>query len=271
MKIIRLPELLSWTDVSTASGVANTRSVLIRNYGTKTVFVTTSATQPASKDDCYPLLSNETISVEPTGKNIWVFGEDGFLWVEDQVSSGIAQFINTDISGFSTDTADQTPRLKTETSTAAFFEGRQYRYFKEIAVTEGTEYTIRVGVTKDLILRGVILTIDTGHCKMYTIAGGTETTPFNNVLTPIRKNTMSTAPNIPSTTLLSDGGTHAGGVTIDVISLEASSQQNFRTTVGSSPYDERGVGAGIYYFKFAAQATKGNVSGVFRCFWEEAK
>ena len=271
MKIIRLPESVSWTDVSTASGVANTRSALIRNYGTKTVYVTTSTLQPTSKDDCYPLLSNETISVEPTGKNIWVLGEDGFLWVEDQVASGIAQFVNTDVSGFSTANAEQTPRIRTESSTAAFYEGRQYHFFKEISVPENTTYTIRVGVTKDLILRGIVLTIDSGHCKMFTVAGGTEKTPFNNSLAPLRKNTMPTAPNIPSATVLSDGGTHTGGVTIDVISLEASDRQNFRTTMGSAPYDERGIGVGVYYFKFAAQATKDDVSGVFRCFWEEAK
>ena len=271
MKIIRLPESVSWTDVSTASGVVNTRSALIRNYGTKTVYVTTSTLQPTSKDDCYPLLSNETISVEPTGKNIWVLGEDGFLWVEDQVASGIAQFINTDISGFSTANAEQTPRLKTETSTAAFYEGRQYRFFKELNITDGTDYTIKIVITKDLILRGLSLVLESGHCHLETIDGGTDSTPFNNQLTIIRKNTMSTCPAILSSTQLIDGGAQAGGTIIDLITVEASSQQNFRSSVGSAPYDERGVGAGTYYWKFRSITGGGKVTGVFRCFWEEAK
>lgn len=271
MNIIRLPNPLGWINVSDEASIPNTRSVVIRNYETKTVYVTTSPTQPLLGFSGYPLLSNETISVEPTSKDIWVYGEDGFVWVEDQLMAGISNYVSTDISGFSTDHLEQTPRLKTETSTAAFYEGRQYRIFKELNIADGGVYTIKIVITKDLILRGLVLGLDSGHCKLDTISGGADATAFNNAIPIIRKNTMTTSPNISSSTQLLDGGTQTGGTVIDLISVQASNQQNFRSSVGSAPFDERGVGVGTYYWKFRSIAGQGNVSGVFRCFWEESK
>lgn len=271
MTTLRLPETIGWTNITSVSTIPNTRSVVIRNYGVKTIYVLTSSVEPLLLYAGYPLLSNETICVESTGKDIWVCGEDGLLWIEDQVASGISQFVSTDISGFSTANAEQTPRIKTETSTAAFFEGRQYRFFKELNITDGTDYTIKIVITKDLILRGLSLELDSGHCKLDTISGGTDATPFNTSLLIARKNTMSTSPVIASSTQLTEGGTQTGGTVIDLISVQASSQQNFRSTVGSAPYDERGIGVGTYYWKFRSIAGQGNVLGVFRCFWEESK
>lgn len=271
MTTLRLPETIGWTNITSVSAIPNSRSVVIRNYGAKTVYVLTSSVEPLLLYAGYPLLSNETICVEPTGKDIWVYGEDGLLWIEDQVASGISQFVSTDISGFSTANTEQTPRIKTETSTASFYEGRQYRTFKELSITEGGVYTIKIVTTKDLILRGLSLEIDSGHCKLDTISGGTDATPFNTPLLIARKNTMSTAPVIASSTQLIEGGTQTGGTAIDLITVQASSQQNFRSTVGNAPYDERGVGAGTYYWKFRSMAGEGDVTGVFRCFWEESK
>ena len=271
MTTLRLPETIGWTNITSVSTIPNSRSVVIRNYGAKTVYVSTSSVEPLLLYAGYPLLSNETICVEPTGKDIWVYGEDGLLWIEDQVASGISQFVSTDISGFSTANAEQTPRIKTETSTAAFFEGRQYRTFKELNITAGGVYTIKIDLTKDIVLRELHLQISSGHCKLNTISGGTDSTPFSSVVPIIRKNTMSSCPVIDSSSSLREGGTQTGGVLLDVIDVQSSGWQNFRSTVGNAPYDERGVGPGIYYWKFSSVSGGGDVKGVFRCFWEESK
>ena len=167
-------------------------------------------------------------------------------------------------------------RVRVDVGQTGFFDGREFRTFKEISIPQGTTVVMRVNVALNTILQSVALTLDAGSVKLRTVAGGTPVGSFASTLPVIPKNTMTggefPAPPLPlymAQNTIDYGATGlTGGVDIDVIRMVVANASGQASSVGSAVDDSRGVGAGVYYWVFE-NFGNGTATGVFNSFWEE--
>lgn len=159
-------------------------------------------------------------------------------------------------------------RLRVDPDQTSFWEGLQYRTFREISIASGTTAVFKVVVPVDTVLYDVSLTLDAGAIRLRTVSGGTEGGTFSTPLPILRKNTMTDAPNIPAQNAITTGGTHTDGTDIDVIRLVVAGATAQQSSIGSKAYDQRGVGPGTYYWKLE-NISNSTATGVFSAFWEE--
>ena len=160
------------------------------------------------------------------------------------------------------------PRLRVDVGEPSFFDGRQFRTFKELNIGLGATYVIKAVVPLDVILYGLEMVLTTGEVKLQTLVGGTEGGTFSETLPIFPRNTMSERPEpiYTPTVVLTAGGTHTGGTVLDLLWVKTATNSQFGGNVGAAPGDERGVGAGTYYFSLNAITA---ATGVFRARWEE--
>lgn len=160
------------------------------------------------------------------------------------------------------------PRLRVDVGEPSFFDGRQFRTFHEFNLTLAAVMVIKAVVPLNVILYGLETSIATGEIRLETVVGGTEGGTFATPLPILPRNTMTERPTplyVPVVTLMA-GGTHSGGTLLDVLIVKTAGNTNFSSSAGAAVGDERGVGAGTYYFRLTAvEATR----GVFRARWEE--
>lgn len=158
-------------------------------------------------------------------------------------------------------------RLRVDVGQTGFFAGREFRTFRELNLTDAT-LVIKAVVPVDLILFGLEMTLTSGQIHIETVAAGTEGGTFSETLPIFPRNTMSERPTPVYTPLvqLTAGGTHTGGTLIDVLYNKTADNANFSASVGSSGGDERGIGAGTYYFRLVST---GASVGIFKARWEE--
>ena len=163
-------------------------------------------------------------------------------------------------------------RVKVDVAQTGFFEGREFRTFKELNVATGSTYVVKAMVPINIILFGLELSLETGQARLATVVGGAEGGSFAEVLPLFGRNTMTVGVNrrlayVPQV-VLTAGGTHTGGTEIDVVRVKTGANANFSGSVGSEQADERGVGAATYYFRLVASGPDPLV-GVFKARWEE--
>ena len=160
------------------------------------------------------------------------------------------------------------PRIRVDVGEPSFFDGRQFRTFKELNIALSTEYVIKAVVPVNVILYGLELTLISGEIKLETVVGGTEGGAFSETLPIFPRNTMSERPTPLYTpqTVLTAGGTHTGGTVLDLLWAKTADNAQFAGSVGQVPGDERGVGAGTYYFRLNAIIA---ATGTFKARWEE--
>lgn len=158
-------------------------------------------------------------------------------------------------------------RVRVDVGEPSFFEGRQFRTFVELNIGLGATYVVKAVVPDDVILYGLELSLVSGEVKLSTVAGGTEGGTFTPI-TIFPRNTMSERPTPIYTpaVVLSAGGTHTGGTVLDLLWVKTADNSNFAASVGANAGDERGVGAGTYYFRLNAVVA---ATGVFKARWEE--
>lgn len=167
-------------------------------------------------------------------------------------------------------------RYRVDVGQTGFFEGREFRTFKELSIAAGATLVMRITVPVNTILQHVGLVLDSGSVKLRTVAGGTPTGTFSDAMPIIRKNNMAggvfPAPPLPLYTaqnLVESGGTAlTGGVDIDVLRLVVANASGQASSVGGNQDDARGVGPGTYYWVFNNFGS-GTATGVFSSFWEE--
>lgn len=168
-------------------------------------------------------------------------------------------------------------RMRVDVAQTSFFEGREFRTFKEIAIPASTTYVVKAVVPLNIILSKLGVSIESGELRLGTYVTGTEGGTFAEVLPLLPVNNMSLgvdkrkyngiayAPQV----VLTAGGTHSGGVELDVIRLKTNSNTNQSVTVGGAASDERGVGAATYYFRLQNLSATDAIAGVFNARWEE--
>lgn len=167
-------------------------------------------------------------------------------------------------------------RLRVDVAQTGFFEGREFRTFKELSIAAGATLVMRITVPVNTILQNVRLSLDAGSVKLRTVSGGTPTGTFAEALPIIPKNTMTggefPAPPLPlylSQNVIESGATAlTGGTDIDIIRIVVANASGQASSVGAAVDDSRGVGPGTYYWVFTNFGT-GAATGVFSSFWEE--
>lgn len=158
-------------------------------------------------------------------------------------------------------------RLAVEPGSTSFYEGREFRTYKEWSTATTTTYVIKAVTDTDTVLLNLTMNLIQGSARMETITGGTEGGSFSETLPVIPANTMSEAvqPVISPQNVLSAGGTITGGTILDVFRLNTSANTVFAGSVGGDFENSRGVPPGTYYFKL--QLT--DAIGILKARWEE--
>lgn len=166
-------------------------------------------------------------------------------------------------------------RLKVDQGQTSFFEGREFRTFKELNIPALTTYVIKVVVPGDIIFTQFITDIESGHLRASSVGGGTPTGTFAETLPIFMRNNMSVGPNKrynpTAGVVMTAGGAHTGGTELDVTRIKTVTAQGNQssTTVGGVQGDERGIAAGTYHFRLQNLHATEAVVGVLHASWEE--
>lgn len=178
---------------------------------------------------------------------------------------------------YTTDRWSGFERLRVDVAQTSFFEGREFRTFKDLNVAAGATYVIKAVVPINIVLFGLDVALEAGAVRISTRTGGTEGGSFSETLPRFPANNMSLGKDhrkyngvaYAPTVVITAGGTHNGGGTeLDVIRLKANSNTNQASSVGTPSSPERGVGAGTYYF-LINNPSADTVVGTFKARWEE--
>lgn len=169
-------------------------------------------------------------------------------------------------------------RVRVDPAQTSFFEGREFRTFKELNIAAGATYVIKAVVPLNIILFSLDVVIDDGQLRLGTYVGGTEGGVFSESLPRFNANNMSAGTNrrrsysgllYTPQTLLTAGGTHVDGTELDVVRLRTANASGQLQSVGSAPQDERGIAIGTYYFRLLNLSGSAAVMGTFKARWEE--
>ncbi len=183
-----------------------------------------------------------------------------------------------DVLHYTTDRLSGFERLRVDPDQTSFWEGREFRTFKELSIAGNAEYVIKAVVPINIILVKLEVSIEAGFVRVGTYAGGTSGGSFSETLPIFPANNMSAgndhrknySGNIYTVqSALTAGGTHTGGTEIDVVRLKTASVTVQAQSVGSSPFDQRGVAANTYYFRLLNLSAMDTITGTFKARWEE--
>ena len=159
------------------------------------------------------------------------------------------------------------PRLRVDVAETSFFEGREFRTFKEWATATTGTYVVKVVSPVNVILQEISLACEIGTGRLTTRIGGISGGTFGEILPIFPANMMGERPSpvYENQVLLTAGGTHDGGGDLfDILRVKTSGNSNFSTSVGTG-VSMRGVGVGTYYFIFQLDS----FTGLFKTRWEE--
>jgi hypothetical protein len=267
MAIINLPSTTVYSNLYTLSEFDAGTSLILTNDSSLPCYVIQQPTQPSVSDRSFPVRSGETTLIHANDDPIWIRGGIGQIIVQ-RLTGTVAPFSTVDLPhDLYTSTKEGFRRLRVDIAQTSFFEGREFRTFKEWTAATTATYVIKAVVPLDIILFSLTSAVEAGTIRVETVVGGTEGGTFSETLPILPANTMSTRPSpfYTNQTVLTAGGTLTGGTVIDVLRIKAADNSNFAGSVGVAATDERGVGAATYYFRI----TLTGVIGTFKARWEE--
>lgn len=161
-------------------------------------------------------------------------------------------------------------RMRVDVGQTGFFEGREFRTFRELNIPSGQSVYLRFESPVDFILFEQSLTLDAGSVRFTAIIGATEDTPFNTVEPVIGKNRMAQRrqPYYTPQVTVKSGGTITGGTVVELFRVVAANATAQQQTVGGANQSERGLPASVTYLRIENLGT-GAATGVYSLFWEE--
>ena len=270
MQVITIPSNTEYTNLYTLSGFAAGTSLLVTNSTSSTLFLIQSETQPADSSQSFPVVSGQTTLVQANAYPIWIRGNTGPVIVQSLLET-VVPFTGVDLPHDTwTWNAEGLRRLRVDAGQTSFFNGRQFRTFKELSIPVGTSYVVSVNVGVDTVLFDVNLSIDAGSVRLKTYVGGTPGATPTETVPVIPKNTIPSTPAYTSqNSLLGLQTTFTGGVLIDVVRVVSANATAQQTSVGSSSFSERGIAPNPNYFWVFENFGVGTATGVFSSFWEE--
>lgn len=169
-------------------------------------------------------------------------------------------------------------RLRVDSAQTSFFEGREFRTFKELNIAASATYVIKAVVPLNIILFGLEVALDSGNLRLGTYVGGTPGGTFSETLPIFNANNMSLGTDrrrsysglaYTPQVALTAGGTHTDGTELDVIRLLVANASGQAASVGNAPQNERGVAANTYYFRLLNLSGSAAITGTFKARWEE--
>lgn len=267
MQVVSIPSPFTYTNLYTLSGFDAGTSLIVTNNTSTPIFLVQASSPPLANSDQYPLLSGQTVLVHANADPIWVRGGTGPVLVQTMMET-ITPFQSVDLPhDMYTSGREGFRRIRVDVAQTSFFEGREFRAYKEWTTATTATYVIRATVPLDIVLFALGVTLEAGSARVETVLGGTPGGTFSEILPIFPANTMSTRPTpiYANQTVLAAGGTLTGGTVIDVLRAKAADNSNFAASVGTGPSDERGVAANTYYFRI----TLTGAIGVFKARWEE--
>lgn len=179
---------------------------------------------------------------------------------------------------FTSDKLSGFERLRVDNAQTGFFEGREFRTYKELNIAGAATYVVKAVVPINIILMSLSANIDSGGVRIGTYVGGTPGGVFAETLPIIPANNMSlgterrrsfSGVGYTVQTVLTAGGTHTGGTELDVLRARAAGNQNQGGTVGVAEDSSRGIAANTYYFRLLNLSATDVATGVFMARWEE--
>lgn len=171
-------------------------------------------------------------------------------------------------------------RVRVDVAQTGFFEGREFRTFKELNIAGNALYVVRVVVPVKLILTGLELMLDNGFVRLGIYADGTPSGTFAETLPVFSTNRMTAGVDhrtdygvgadsvYAAQQVLTAGGGHTGGTEIDVLRVKVATNNSSAASSPLSDSQVRGVPPGTYYFRFQSLNAE-TVSGMFKLRWEE--
>lgn len=270
MVIVGIPSSTVYSNLYTLSGYDAGLSLIVTNNTSTPAFLVQLPSQPAASSEQYPLLPGQTVLVHGNSNPIWIRGGTGPLVVQSILET-ITPFTGIDLPrDLYTSDNEGFRRMRVDIGQTGFFEGREFRTFREFNIGAGTTLVLKVVVPINAILFEQGVEIDAGSIRIVNAAGGTEGGTFSETLPVIGKNNMSTRPTPFYTSQLvwTAGGTHTGGFIFDTHRAVAANATAQQTTVGNIVGDERGVAANTYYIRYE-NIGSGSATGTLWFFWEE--
>lgn len=161
-------------------------------------------------------------------------------------------------------------RIRVDVGEAGFFEGRQFRTFKEFSIAAGATYTIKFVVPINIILITQGVELDAGSIRITNSVGGTPGGTFSETLPIVPKNTMTERPTplyVP-VVVATAGGTIAGATALDIHRVVAATATAQQVTVGNQVGDDRGIAANTYHVSYENFGS-GTATGTLFFIWEE--
>lgn len=273
MVVIEIPSNIVYSNIYALTGFTTGSSLVITNNSSTPLFVIDSATLPVDESDAYPIVSGETLVFHGNGNPIWVRGGTGPVIVQNANARVASPFTGADLPhDFYTSPKELYRRIKVDPGQTSFHDGREARTFHEFSIAAGTSIYLQANVLVNTILYDVSTVVDAGSVRLTTYAAATGTGTYGTVVPVLPKNTMSlrsTPFYTPVNTIRTgvDVGI-TGGTAIDIVRVVAANATAQQTSVGSKPFDQRGVGVGTYYWKLENFGS-GAATGVFSAFWAE--
>lgn len=270
---IRLPSGLDYYNLYDLSGITPGKSLIITNHFSRHVFIERAVSKPSSSLDIgLPVRSDESAVVYGSGTTpIWVKGDDSPLFVQELTLQTADKHITVDLpKDFYTSNKEDYRRLRVDIGQTGFFEGREFRTFKEFSIAAASTLVLRIVVPINAILFEQGVEIDAGGIRIVNAAGGTAGGTFSETLPVIGKNNMTTRPSPLYTPqiVFTAGGTHTGGFVFDTHRAVAANATAQQSTVGNIVGDERGVAANTYYVRYENIGVA-TATGTLWFFWEE--
>lgn len=276
MQIVSIPSNTVYTNLYTLSTFPAGTSLIVTNGASDTLFIVQAETIPTASSYAFPVLAGQSTLIHANEFPIWIRGGTGPVIVQTLLET-IVPFTGVDLPhDLYTSDNETYRRFRVDVAQTGFFEGREFRTFKELSIASGATLVVRIVVPINTILQNVRLSLDAGSIKLRTVSGGTPTGTFAETLPIIPKNTMTggvfpappTPLYLPQNVITSGATALTGGVDIDVIRIVVANASGQAQSVGAAVDDSRGVGPGTYYWVFNNFGT-GTATGVFSSFWEE--
>lgn len=178
-------------------------------------------------------------------------------------------------------TGTTNPRLRVDVAETSFFEGREFRTFREFSQPLGTHLAtnqrmlFRIVAPVNFILMSLDVGADNGQIRVTSFTGGTPTGAFVQTLPIIPANSMVGTPAYTAQLVVTATAAGliaavnlTGGTLRDVLRLKVENSTGSASTVDSSQDSERGNPPATYYI-LLENIGPGDYEGTLRTRFEE--
>lgn len=173
-------------------------------------------------------------------------------------------------------------RVQVDPANTGFFDGREFRFFRELSIPAGTSLWTRITVDSGgdgIIARSQTIEAEEGTLRFRVWTDTSLTTPptfsapdglASNIL---RNNTLPSAPAHTRTTVFENGGDadpvfNGDPVLLDILRSRSSGSTSKATSNYIQAGGERGIGPGTYWLQFEALGNA-DVTGLYNLIFEE--